>query len=80
MSKGLVTRLIAIENIILWFSAIVIGVLVGLLTSRIFVMILLKIEKDVFVELSFSMEASNGTVVVFLSTFIDSNFANCNKN
>ncbi|MGB2871703.1 FtsX-like permease family protein, partial [Psychrobacillus psychrotolerans] len=51
MSKSLVARLIAIENIILWFSAIVIGVLVGLLTSRIFVMILLKIvEKDVFVE------------------------------
>lgn len=66
MSKSLVARLIAIENIILWFSAIVIGVLVGLLTSRIFVMILLKIvEKDVFVELSFSMEALMVTVVVF---------------
>lgn len=66
MSKSLVARLIAIENIILWFSAILIGVLVGLLTSRIFVMILLKIvEKDVFVELSFSMEALMVTVVVF---------------
>ena len=66
MSKSLVARLIAIENIILWFSAIVIGVLVGLLTSRIFVMILLKIvEKDVFVELSFSLEALMMTVVVF---------------
>lgn len=66
MSKSLVARLIAIENIILWFSAIVIGVLVGLLTSRIFVMILLKIvEKDAFVELSFSLEALMMTVVVF---------------
>ncbi len=66
MSKSLVARLIAIENIILWFSAIVIGVLVGLLTSRIFVMILLKIvEKDAFVELSFSIEALMMTVVVF---------------
>jgi len=66
MSKSLVARLIAIENIILWFSAIVIGVLVGLLTSRIFVMILLKIvEKDALVELSFSMEALMITVVVF---------------
>ncbi|MEK4520230.1 ABC transporter permease [Psychrobacillus sp. FSL W7-1457] len=66
MSKSLVARLIAIENIILWFSAIVIGVLVGLLSSRIFVMILLKIvEKDAFVELSFSIEALMTTVVVF---------------
>lgn len=66
MSKSLVARLIAIENIILWFSAIVIGVLVGLLTSRIFVMILLKIvEKDAFVELSFSLEALMMTVAVF---------------
>lgn len=66
MSKSLVARLIAIENIILWFSAIVIGVLVGLLSSRIFVMILLKlVEKDAFVELSFSIEALMTTVVVF---------------
>ncbi|WP_342567282.1 ABC transporter permease [Psychrobacillus sp. FSL K6-4046] len=66
MSKSLVARLIAIENIILWFSAIVIGVLVGLLSSRIFVMILLKIvEKDAFVELTFSIEALMTTVVVF---------------
>lgn len=66
MSKSLVARLIAIENIILWFSAIVIGVLVGLLTSRIFVMILLKIvEKDAFVELSFSIEAMINTIVIF---------------
>ncbi|MEK3955448.1 ABC transporter permease [Psychrobacillus sp. FSL K6-1464] len=66
MSKSLVARLIAIENIILWFSAIVIGVLVGLLTSRIFVMILLKIvEKDAFVELSFSVEAMINTIVIF---------------
>ena len=66
MSKSLVARLIAIENIILWLSAVVIGVVVGLLTSRIFVMILLKIvEKDAFVELSFSIEALMTTIVVF---------------
>lgn len=66
MSKSLVARLIAIENIILWLSAIVIGVFVGLLTSRIFVMILLKIvEKDALVELSFSIEALMVTLGVF---------------
>ncbi len=67
MSKGLVTRLIAIENTILWLSAIIIGVFVGFLTSRVFVMILLKIlEKDAFVELTFSSEALLRTIVVFI--------------
>lgn len=67
MPKGLVTRLIAIENIILWLGAIILGVFMGFITSRIFVMILLKIiEKDAFVELSFSLEALLRTVIVFL--------------
>ena len=67
MPKGLVTRLIAIENIILWLGAIILGVFTGFITSRIFVMILLKIlEKDAFVELSFSLEALLRTVIVFL--------------
>lgn len=67
MPKGLVTRLIAIENIILWLGAIILGVFMGFITSRIFVMILLKIiEKDAFVELSFSIEALLRTVIVFL--------------
>lgn len=67
MPKGLVTRLIAIENIILWLGAIIFGVFTGFITSRIFVMILLKIlEKDAFVELSFSLEALLRTVVVFI--------------
>jgi len=67
MPKGLVTRLIAIENIILWLSAIIFGVFIGFITSRIFVMILLKIlQKDAFVELSFSLEALLRTVVVFI--------------
>ncbi len=67
MSKGLVTRLIAIENIILWLSAIVMGVLIGFVTSRVFVMILLKLlEKDAFVELTFSFDALLMTILVFL--------------
>ncbi|PZX03619.1 FtsX-like permease family protein [Psychrobacillus insolitus] len=71
MSKGLVTRLIAIENIILWLGSIILGVLMGFVTSRVFAMILLKIlEKDAFVELTFSLEALLMTVIVFLLLLI----------
>ena len=81
MSKGLVTRLIAIENIILWLGSIILGVLMGFVTSRVFAMILLKIlEKDAFVELTFSLEALLMTVIVFTITINSSDFTNCNKN
>ena len=71
MSKGLVTRLLALENTILWIGAIGIGVSLGFLTSRIFAMILLRIlEKDVLVELIFSIEALQMTILVFLVLLI----------
>ncbi|WP_391118458.1 FtsX-like permease family protein [Psychrobacillus sp. L3] len=71
MSKGLVTRLLALENTILWIGAISIGVVLGFLTSRIFAMILLRIlEKEVLVELIFSIEALQMTLVVFLALLV----------
>ncbi|TQR18937.1 FtsX-like permease family protein [Psychrobacillus vulpis] len=66
MSKGLVTRLIALENVILWSGAIAIGVGVGFLTSRLFTMILLRIlEKEALVSISFSIQAFQMTLFVF---------------
>lgn len=71
MSKGLVTRLLVLENTILWVSALAIGVGLGFLSSRIFGMVLLRIlEKDVLVQLIFSVEALQMTIFVFLVLLI----------
>ncbi|QUG43506.1 FtsX-like permease family protein [Psychrobacillus sp. INOP01] len=71
MSKGLVTRLLALENIILWIGAIGIGVGIGFLTSRLFAMILLRIlEKEASVDLLFSVDALQMTIVVFVALLI----------
>ena len=71
MSKGLVTRLLVLENAILWVSALAIGVGLGFLSSRIFAMILLRIlEKDVLVQLIFSVEALQMTIFVFLALLV----------
>lgn len=71
MSKGLVTRLLVLENTILWVSALAIGVGIGFLSSRIFAMVLLRIlEKDVLVQLIFSVEALQMTIFVFLALLI----------
>jgi len=71
MSKGLVTRLLVLENTILWVSALAIGVGLGFLSSRIFAMVLLRIlEKDVLVQLIFSVEALQMTIFVFLALLI----------
>ena len=66
MTKGLVTRLIAFENILLFAGAVSIGMILGLLSSRLFTMILLKLLKfDAVVTMSFSKVAVVNTLVVF---------------
>lgn len=67
MKKGLVVRLIAYENILLFTGAVAVGIAVGYLTSRLFAMILLKILQfdSVIVGMSFSMEAFVQTMVIF---------------
>ncbi|MEG0471967.1 MAG: FtsX-like permease family protein [Solibacillus sp.] len=66
MTKGLVARLIALENIVLFAGAVIIGMMMGLLSSRLFAMILLKILhfEDV-VALTFNKDAIVNTAVVF---------------
>nr|WP_106781832.1 ABC transporter permease [Lysinibacillus timonensis] len=66
MTKGLIVRLIALENILLFVVAVGIGMLVGYLSSRIFAMILLRIvEIEAMVELSFSIEALKQSSIIF---------------
>ncbi|MFY3792654.1 FtsX-like permease family protein [Ureibacillus sp. MALMAid1270] len=66
MTKGLVVRLIALENVILFVIAVGVGMIVGFLSSRIFAMILLRIvELEAIVELTFSFEALTQSVIIF---------------
>lgn len=66
MTKGLVVRLIALENIILFVLAVWIGMVVGYFSSRLFAMILLHLlEIDMVIELAFSQEALKQSVIIF---------------
>lgn len=66
MTKGLVTRLIAFENILLFAGAVSIGMVLGLLSSRLFTMVLLKLLKfDAVVTMTFSKVAVVNTLVLF---------------
>lgn len=66
MTKGLVVRLIALENIILFVLAVGVGMLFGYLSSRIFAMILLKlVELEAVIDLTFSFEALKQSFIVF---------------
>ena len=66
MTKGLVIRLIAFENILLFAGAVGIGMITGLLSSRLFAMILLKIlQFDAVVTMTFSKVAVVNTLIIF---------------
>ncbi|MDN4494023.1 FtsX-like permease family protein [Ureibacillus aquaedulcis] len=66
MTKGLVVRLIALENIVLFILAVGIGMILGFLSSRLFAMVLMKmLEIDLVIRLSFSQEAFKQSVIIF---------------
>ncbi len=66
MSKGLIFRLIAIENVVLFSGAVIIGIVIGFLTSRLFAMILLKlIGSNYVLGISFSVESAIMTLAIF---------------
>ncbi len=68
LTKGAVTRLLIIENALLGAGALVIGIGAGLLVSRVFLMLLMKlIGHEGFIEVSFSMAAVIQTAVVFIA-------------
>ncbi len=66
MTKGLIIRLIALENVVLFGGAVLVGMLLGFLSSRFFALILLKvIEQETVVGMTFSVEAVQQTVGLF---------------
>ncbi|MGE7947709.1 FtsX-like permease family protein [Lysinibacillus sp. NPDC093688] len=66
MTKGLIVRLLAVESILLFVGAIVLGMLSGFFSSRLFAMILLRVlEKEALVTMTFSTEALQQSIVVF---------------
>lgn len=66
LTKNAVARLLIIENILLSVGALVVGVLTGILVSRLFILLLMKlIGFEGVIEVSFSLPAIIQTVVVF---------------
>ncbi|MGG2083758.1 FtsX-like permease family protein [Lysinibacillus pakistanensis] len=67
MTKGLIVRLLAIESILLFVGAVILGMLAGFFSSRLFAMILLRVlEKEALVTMTFSMEALEKSIIVFV--------------
>ncbi|MGG2057085.1 ABC transporter permease [Lysinibacillus pakistanensis] len=67
MTKGLIVRLLAIESILLFVGAVILGMLAGFFSSRLFAMILLRVlEKEALVTMTFSMEALQKSIIVFV--------------
>ena len=68
LTKGAVSRLLIIENALLGAGALVIGIGAGVLVSRVFLLLLMKlVGYGGFIALSFSMEAVIQTAVVFIA-------------
>ncbi|HCG4536065.1 ABC transporter permease [Ureibacillus chungkukjangi] len=66
MTKGLVVRLIALENVVLFLFAVCIGMVLGFFSSRLFAMILMKmLDIDMVIHLVFSQEAFKQSVIIF---------------
>ncbi|MGN4123649.1 FtsX-like permease family protein [Lysinibacillus sphaericus] len=66
MTKGLIVRLLAVENILLFVGAVVLGMLAGFFSSRFFAMVLLRVlEKETLVTMTFSTQALQQSIAVF---------------
>ncbi|MGE8035748.1 FtsX-like permease family protein [Lysinibacillus sp. NPDC093692] len=66
MTKGLIVRLLAVESILLFVGAVVLGILAGFFSSRLFAMVLLRVlEKEALVTMTFSTEALQQSISVF---------------
>lgn len=71
LTKGSVSRLLIIENSLLSAGALAIGIGIGILVSRVFLLLLMKlIGFDGFIEVEFSTAAVIQTVIVFLGIII----------
>lgn len=71
LKKRVVARLLIIENFLLGIAALVMGIAVGLLVSRVFLLLLMKlIGYETTIEISFSITAVVQTIIVFIAIFM----------
>ncbi|MEK3936090.1 FtsX-like permease family protein [Sporosarcina sp. FSL W7-1349] len=71
LTKGNVARMLIIENALLSAGALLVGMGAGLLVSRVFLLLLMKLVGfDGFISLSFSMKAVIQTSIVFLAIIL----------
>ncbi|MCM3087897.1 ABC transporter permease [Bhargavaea ginsengi] len=75
LTKGAVSRLLIIENILLGAGAFIVGIGAGMLVSRLFLLLLMKlVGYEGFVNLSFSGAAFLQTAVVFAVLIVITSF------
>lgn len=66
MTKSRIFRILSAENFILYFSSLIIGILVGFAASKLIIMILFKVTKiNAIASLHFSTQALVQTLIVF---------------
>ncbi|KIH70614.1 FtsX-like permease family protein [Salinicoccus roseus] len=71
LNRGRVFRILVLENAIIYFGSLVVGILFGFLLSRMLMMILLRImQVELSVGLNFSMAAVGQTALLFIGIFI----------
>lgn len=77
MTKSNVFRLLTVENLLLYFSSLLIGVLIGFAFSKLILMILFKITGvKAIATLHFSIEAFVQTIIVFSAVYLFITFVN----
>ncbi|WP_338542564.1 ABC transporter permease [Paenibacillus tundrae] len=71
LTKGKIFRILSVENFILYFGSMIIGVLIGFLGSKLILMILFKIMGiDAITKLVFSPMALVQTIIVFVVLYM----------
>ncbi|WP_342387808.1 ABC transporter permease [Salinicoccus bachuensis] len=71
LNRGKVFRILVLENAIIYFGSLIVGILFGFLLSRMLMMVLLRImQVELSVGLTFSMAAVGQTALLFIGIFI----------
>mgnify|MGYP001167317996 FL=1 len=71
MKKGKIFTLISAENMLLYFGSLVIGIVLGFVSSKLLMMILIRtIGIDEVAQLNFSVQALIQTVIVFAGVYV----------
>ncbi len=71
MTKGKIFRILSVENCILYFGSMIIGIFIGFSFSKLILMTLFKITKvNGIARLHFSSEALGQTLIVFAAIYV----------